>query len=156
MQGYEEDPGVGSEQARAREALPRLFSDALSAAVQGAGGGVEGVGGADDRDASASPLHGGAREVPDRGEGLGSWLDDELVGARGQRPASRDELAALILRYREEQASRRSRRLREMSKPRFTPEQRLLILDSWLRSKLPAGDFAPLVGLSLHTLRAWK
>jgi membrane protein required for beta-lactamase induction len=32
----------------------------------------------------------------------------------------------------------------------------LLILDSWLRSKLPAGDFAPLVGLSVHTLRAWK
>ena len=39
---------------------------------------------------------------------------------------------------------------------RFSVEQRLLILDSWLRSKLPAGDFAPLVGVSLHTLRAWK
>lgn len=32
----------------------------------------------------------------------------------------------------------------------------ILILDAWLRSKLPAGDFAPLVGLSLHTLRTWK
>jgi transposase InsO family protein len=38
----------------------------------------------------------------------------------------------------------------------FTPEQRLMILDSWQRSKLPAGDFAPLVGLSKHTLYAWK
>src|SRR5205823_7393477 len=38
----------------------------------------------------------------------------------------------------------------------FTPQQRLLILDAWLRSGLPARDFAPLVGLSRHTLYAWK
>jgi transposase InsO family protein len=38
----------------------------------------------------------------------------------------------------------------------FTPEQRLLILDAWRRSGLPAGDFAPLVSLSRHTLYAWK
>jgi len=38
----------------------------------------------------------------------------------------------------------------------FNPEQRLLILDSWQRSGLPASDFAPLVGLSKHTLYAWK
>ena len=38
----------------------------------------------------------------------------------------------------------------------FTPEQRLLILDSWQRSGLPAGDFAPLVGISKFTLYAWK
>src|SRR5687767_10103954 len=38
----------------------------------------------------------------------------------------------------------------------FTPEQRLLVLDAWRRSGLPAGDFAPLVGLSRHTLYAWK
>ena len=38
----------------------------------------------------------------------------------------------------------------------FTPQQRLLILDAWQRSGLPAGDFAPLVGLSKHTLYAWK
>src|SRR5262249_17473187 len=38
----------------------------------------------------------------------------------------------------------------------FTPEQRLLILDAWRRSGLPAGDFGPLVGLSKHTLYAWK
>jgi transposase InsO family protein len=77
---------------------------------------------------------------------------------RGEKPASRDELAELILRYREEQASRQARRrkFQDGSKPRFSAEQRLLILDAWLRSKLPAGDFAPLVGLSLHTLRTWK
>ena len=38
----------------------------------------------------------------------------------------------------------------------MTPEQRLLILDTWQRSGLPAGDFAPLVGLSKHTLYSWK
>jgi transposase InsO family protein len=38
----------------------------------------------------------------------------------------------------------------------FTPEQRLLILDAWRRSGLPAGDFAPLVGVSKHTLYAWQ
>ena len=38
----------------------------------------------------------------------------------------------------------------------MTPEQRLLLLDTWQRSGLPAGDFAPLVGISKHTLYAWK
>jgi transposase len=37
-----------------------------------------------------------------------------------------------------------------------TAEQRLLVLDTWMRSGLPAGDFAPLVGVSKHTLYAWK
>jgi transposase InsO family protein len=37
-----------------------------------------------------------------------------------------------------------------------TPEQRLLFLDLWLRSGLPAGDFAPLVGVTKHTLYSWK
>ncbi len=42
------------------------------------------------------------------------------------------------------------------AQPAMTPEQRLLILDTWQRSGLPAGDFAPLVGLSKHTLYGWK
>src|SRR5262245_55940693 len=54
----------------------------------------------------------------------------------------------------------RPRTGRALHKPQpeaaFTPEQRLLILDAWRRSGLPAGDFAPLVGLSRHTLYAWK
>jgi transposase InsO family protein len=44
----------------------------------------------------------------------------------------------------------------EPPQPAMTPEQRLLILDTWLRSGLPAGDFAALVGLSKHTLYDWK
>jgi len=38
----------------------------------------------------------------------------------------------------------------------LTPQQRLLLLDTWQRSKLPAGDFAALVGVAKHTLYAWK
>jgi transposase len=38
----------------------------------------------------------------------------------------------------------------------LTGTQRLLLLDTWRRSGLPAGDFAPLVGISRHTLYAWK
>ena len=42
------------------------------------------------------------------------------------------------------------------SETKFTPEQRLLVLDAWRRSGLPAGEFAPLVGLTRHTLYSWK
>jgi transposase InsO family protein len=38
----------------------------------------------------------------------------------------------------------------------LTPEQRLLLLDTWQRSGLPARDFSGIVGLSPHTLYAWK
>jgi transposase InsO family protein len=44
----------------------------------------------------------------------------------------------------------------ESPPPAMTPEQRLLILDTWQRSGLPAGDFATLVGVSKHTLYSWK
>ncbi len=37
-----------------------------------------------------------------------------------------------------------------------TGEVRLKILDTWMRSGLPAGDFAPLVHVSKHTLYSWK
>src|SRR5271168_4435690 len=57
------------------------------------------------------------------------------------------------------QQPRRGRRLakkpEEPASP-LTAEQRLLVLDAWQRSGLPARDFAPLVGMSRHTLYAWK
>jgi transposase InsO family protein len=53
---------------------------------------------------------------------------------------------------------RRGRRLvQPQAKPEpLTPTQRLLLLDTWQRSGLPAADFAALVGLSKYTLYAWK
>jgi transposase InsO family protein len=52
----------------------------------------------------------------------------------------------------------RGRRLArpEQPAPAVSYEQRLLLLDVWRRSGLPAGDFAPLVGLSKYTLYEWK
>ncbi|MCP3883460.1 MAG: DDE-type integrase/transposase/recombinase [Sulfitobacter sp.] len=60
------------------------------------------------------------------------------AGTRGRRKGKRT--------VKPEQARRRQ----------LTPTQRLLVLDVWLRSGLAAGDFAPLVGLSKHTLYVWK
>lgn len=43
-------------------------------------------------------------------------------------------------------------------KPRLpvSPQQKILLLDLWNRSGLPARDFGALVGISRHTLYAWK
>ena len=58
---------------------------------------------------------------------------------------------------------RSSGRGKRLSKPSegasspLTGQQRLLLLDTWRRSGLPAGDFAALVGgISKHTLYSWK
>jgi len=37
-----------------------------------------------------------------------------------------------------------------------TPQERLLLLDTWMRSKLAATEFASLTGLSSHTLYEWR
>jgi transposase InsO family protein len=41
-------------------------------------------------------------------------------------------------------------------KLQISPEQRLLILDTWRRSGLPATDFSTIVGIPKHTLYTWK
>jgi transposase InsO family protein len=54
---------------------------------------------------------------------------------------------------------RRGRRLVHkdaVTAPPLTPQQRLLLLDTWQRSGLPAADFADLVGVSKFTLYTWK
>ncbi len=56
---------------------------------------------------------------------------------------------------------RRRRGKRLVKKPELprgplSPAQRLLLLDTWKRSGLPAADFAALVGVSKHTLYAWR
>ena len=43
-----------------------------------------------------------------------------------------------------------------MARQSFSPQQRLLLLDTWQRSGLSAKDFAELVGISKHTLNKWK
>jgi transposase InsO family protein len=51
---------------------------------------------------------------------------------------------------------KRTYRKPEWEREDRTPQERLLLLDTWRRSGLPAGDFASLVGVSKHTLYAWK
>jgi transposase InsO family protein len=41
-------------------------------------------------------------------------------------------------------------------KLQISPEQRLLILDTWRRSGLPAADFSTIVSIPTHTLYSWK
>ena len=38
----------------------------------------------------------------------------------------------------------------------LSPQQKILLLDTWKRSGLPARDFGGLVNISRHTLYAWK
>ena len=70
-------------------------------------------------------------------------------------PASEVELPRRPLGWNGKRQGRRLVRPDEV-RPAFSPHERLLILDTWQRSGLPAGDFAPLVGLSKHTLYLWK
>jgi len=56
-------------------------------------------------------------------------------------------------------AGRKGRRLvkpEDEEDRHFLPEERLMLLDLWRRSALPAGDFAPLVGVSTFTLYRWR
>jgi transposase InsO family protein len=51
---------------------------------------------------------------------------------------------------------RRTRKVDAAGRPQHTAQQRLLILDTWIRSKLSAREFAEMVGVSQHTLYKWK
>jgi len=51
---------------------------------------------------------------------------------------------------------RRLVRKQDAGQRSFGPEERLLLLDTWRRSGLPAKDFAGLVGVAKHTLYSWK
>src|SRR5947209_9744644 len=76
---------------------------------------------------------------------------------RAPEPADANDLPT-ALGVARRAGRRRGRRLVKPAAPTppLTAEQRLLLLDTWLRSKLPASDFAALVGLSKHTLYDWK
>ena len=81
-------------------------------------------------EAAGTPSPMGTLEAPHR-----------LTGRRKGKPAARGPQLQLP------EASKRTE---------YTPQQRLLMLDTWRRSGLPAQDFASLVGVSKHTLYKWK
>lgn len=118
-----------------------------SGQVPEASGRVEG--GAEPLPASGSgsasaplPPRGGAREnaspetsVP----GEPPLTVPRLVAGRGGRHVARTVRAEDVL-----------------ARVALKPEQRLLLLDTWKRSGLPATEFSTLVGVSGHTLYEWK
>jgi transposase InsO family protein len=68
-------------------------------------------------------------------------------------------IGARLPRPRGPRRSARGRELRlpeEGKRQTFTPQQRLLVLDTWRRSGLPAQDFASRLGTSAATLYKWR
>jgi transposase InsO family protein len=85
--------------------------------------------------------------------------DDEEISldTEGREEPIELPVRPAVPRKRRRAAQGRELRLPEESKrPTHTPQQRLLILDTWRRSQLPAQDFASLVGISKHTLYKWN
>ena len=108
-----------------------------------------------------APVH--TRTAQGRGgdeEGGGADLlgADEPLRSAGAREGE-DDLQRVVEDYVARTLRRDGRRkmvLPEVTRPRYSPQQRLLILDTWLRSRLPAGDFSALLGISPQTLLHWK
>jgi transposase InsO family protein len=116
---------------------------------------------ADERLAAAGETP-SAEETPQAEECNGSSEDNAPAtpAATPSQPsdaADGDALPTALARARQS-GRRRGRRLVKPAEPTapLTAEQRLLLLDTWRRSGLPAGDFAALIGMSKHTLYAWK
>jgi hypothetical protein len=74
----------------------------------------------------------------------------------GERAASASQEAAPPLAGVRRRVARTVRAEEAEEGRRFTPGQRLLLLESWVKSRLPATEFGPLVGVSSFTLYGWK
>jgi transposase InsO family protein len=99
------------------------------------------------------------RGLPDTSEVRRSPVEGgggSLGGEASERDASAlhrgDELILPAPRRRTRQQIRQERRRRKD----YTPRERLLILDAWTRTRLPAKDFGGLLGISIHTLYKWR
>lgn len=87
----------------------------------------------------------------------------ETGGGAGQPEGRPPEAVPAEPAVSEPPPIRRKRRGKRLTKSapavkrqQYSGEQRLLILDVWRRSSLPAADFAPLVGVSMHSLYKWR
>ena len=85
-------------------------------------------------------------------EGADSVTDSALSGEEVGEPEIEPRLPLRSGAGR----GRRLVRKEDQARVVLTGAQRLLLLDTWRRSQLPAGDFAPLVGVTKHSLYAWK
>lgn len=88
---------------------------------------------------------------PDSGTGSVPWSDEDT--APGHVSLHGLGLGPQRRRRKSQRALAKSDGPR---RPSLSGQQRLLLLDTWRRSGLPAGDFADLVGISKHSLYKWK
>ena len=96
--------------------------------------------------------------APDEGVDDGSDYDVAFEREAGTRAEELVARAHGLMGGPRRGRTRRTVRAEEAARPRVTlsAQQRVLMLDTWLRSKLSARDFASLIGMSEHTLYAWK
>ena len=96
------------------------------------------------------------------GSGLDADADGGAVAEVGVEGSLHEVISSASIAGPRLMAPRRCHRKRlaspdERARPTtYTAEQRLLLLDTWRRSGLPAKDFAALLGVSTHTLYTWK
>ncbi len=113
---------------------------------------VDGLIGEEGGDADDLPLSPDEREEAER------MLADLAAGCA--RPSGLDSpLEANAGRLRKAAGREKKQALAKPEpKPRqvYTPEQRILLIDTWRRSGLPVKEFSSLVGLSPHTFYAWN
>jgi transposase InsO family protein len=98
--------------------------------------------GGDDESVSPEPTEGEDGETADTEE--------------AERPTEVPEADLYPLIPPSGRKTRRKARPQETTRQSFTPQQRLLLLDTWQRSGLPAKDFSALVGISQNSLYKWK
>jgi transposase len=78
--------------------------------------------------------------------------------AEGAQPALAEPFAEPVGPPRPRPMRKGQRLVKRPAGPKLqiSPEQRLLILDTWRRSGLPAADLSTIVGIAEHTLYTWK
>ena len=96
----------------------------------------------------------GYEHEPDEVEEPVVFLEEEEAEDPEQPLPSRPPLSGVGTR--DGNLRRKGRKAPGSRKKVFSTEERLLVLDTWLRSGLPGKDFSGLVGVSKHTLYSWK
>lgn len=141
------DQGLAAQTAVRAEGVPFEGTSWPSKTSGGVGGPPQGA-----EPQSLPPDDAGTTHGPER------WGETE---PEQDAPPDDDELG-LGVPLSPPRGPRRPPKGRQLSLPEeakrhtFTPQQRLLLLDTWRRSGLPGQDFAALVGVSKHTLYKWK
>lgn len=98
----------------------------------------------------------GSGEPSNGSEALGGGDPVRTLRGGGEPPADPPlTVACLTGRARGTRRRVKAEEAAAARRPR-TPQERLLLLDTWMRSKLAATEFASLTGMSSHTLYEWK